>query len=587
MAADRESDRRGSPADDPANLADLLQARARDHAERIAYRFLSDGEEETDSVTYAGLDRRAREIASVLRTQLDVGDRALLVYPAGIDFISAFFGCAYAGVVPVPVCPPERARHMPRLNRVIEDARAGVAMTTSAVRAEIMERTHGGTETLASWLETDAGKLEIATASPPHEAGLGDLACLQYTSGSTTDPRGVMVTHGNFIANLTLARWRLRCSPDTVAVAWAPNFHDLGLVLGLLTPLFAAGSCVILPPLAVAKRPLQWLRAMSRYRANLSGGPNFIFDLCVRKISREQRAELDLSHWEAAYIGAEPVRFQTMERFTREFEECGFRSSTFRPGYGLAEATLMVSIRGPEPPRPAVLWADREALREHRVVETANPAKAQPVVGCGPIESISALIVEPEEKTPCAAGSVGEVWLAGPSVTAGYWNRPEQTEAVFGAQLRSGDGRRFLRTGDLGFLRNGEIYLTGRRKELIIINGRCHYPQDIEATVAISHPSLRPGCGAAFAVSSDAGDRLVVVYEVRNDPLDAAQAADITGAIRRAVAAEHGVRVADVALLQQGGTFKTTSGKIQRNACREAYLERRLPNATEESGDAQ
>jgi len=551
-----------------STLVDVLASRAEDQADEIAYTFLADGEGGELNLTYDELDRRARLIAGQLH-ELGIA-RALLVYPAGLDFISAFFGCLYAGVTAVPAYPPRLHRASPRIDSIAADARATAALTTSQLLARL-ERVIQESSALArlEWLASDT--LEGGPCRPPLARVSGDTpALLQYTSGSTGSPKGVMVTHDNLIRNWQAVHEEFALTDSSVIVSWLPAFHDMGLGV-ILGSLMSGVRLVLMPPAAFIQRPVRWLQAISRYRGSFSAAPNFAYDLCAQKIAPEQKQDLDLSSWEVALNGSEPVRPATMDRFVAAFEGCGFRRSTFFPAYGLAEATLYVT-GGPRWSEPVVVAVRASAL-ERGIVEPSTDATdgARLLVGCGAgIPGQRMAIVDPETHLELAPNRIGEVWVSGPSIAAGYWERPNETVEVFQARTAdTGDGP-FLRTGDLGFIHNDQLFITGRLKDLIIIHGRNHYPQDIEVTVAECHPSIPPYSSAAFSINGVEGEALVVVSEVdtRRDP----DLKEVLSAIRRAVTLEHELPVHGIALIQRGSIPKTSSGKIERAECRARFL---------------
>src|SRR5215210_3204321 len=553
------------------SLIQVLRGRAVEHPERPAYTFLAEGEEEGARLTYGELDARARALAARLQRLGLAGERALLLYPPGLDFVAAFLGCLYAGTVAVPAYPPRSARMLPRLRSIAGDSRPAVALTTSDLLRQV-EGLAGRLPELAGvrWLAADGpGDADAGLAAEwrEPEGGGETLAFLQYTSGSTALPKGVMVGHGNLVHNEEMIQAAFGQSERSVIVGWLPLYHDMGLIGNVLQPLYAGASCVLMSPVAFLQRPSRWLRAISRYRATTSGGPSFAYELCVRRIPVAERRGLDLSSWEVAFNGAEPVRAETLERFAEAFGPAGFRREAFYPCYGLAEATLFVS-GGTAGAPPAV--GSFRAVDLELGQATMDPAGRR-LVGCGgPWLEQEIAVVDPRTGRRCPGERVGEVWVAGPSVAQGYWQRPEETERTFRARIEGEGGRPFLRTGDLGFLRDGELFVTGRLKDLIILRGRNHYPQDLELTAEESHPALRQGSGAAFSVEAAGEERLVVVQELeRRQEGEAAEAAE---AVRRAVAETHEVQVHEVVLVRAGTIPKTSSGKIQRHACRAGYL---------------
>lgn len=572
-------------------LVEVLRWRALHQPDRLAYTFLLDGETQEARMTYAQLDRRARTIAAWLQNQAASQERALLVYPPGLEFIAGFFGCLYAGIVAIPVYPPHSPRldkSLPKLRAIASDAEPFVALTSSA-HFSLMESIRAQAPDLQAipWLATDTIDSGLAEQwQEPAVDGIA-LAFLQYTSGSTMAPRGVMLTHGNLMHNSATIERCFEHTVETRGVIWLPSYHDMGLIGGIIQPLYAGFPATLMSPVAFLQRPLRWLQAISRTRAMTCGGPPFAYDLCARKITPEQRASLDLSSWDMAFIGAEPIRNETLERFVETFAPCGFRREAFYPCYGLAEATLIAS-GGLKSAPPVVFPVQNAALERNRVVAVPGEVDgAQVMVGCGQsIRDQMIVIVNPESLISCAPDEVGEIWVAGPSVAQGYWNRPEETERTFHARLADTGEGPFLRTGDLGFLKDGELFVTGRLKDLIIVAGQNHYPQDIESTVERSHPSIRPGACAAFSFALDGEERLVIATEVERRSVNEgagwsemgalvvarAPGAEIVQAIRRAVAESHELRVHAVLLLKAGTIPKTSSGKIQRHVCRTSFL---------------
>jgi acyl-CoA synthetase (AMP-forming)/AMP-acid ligase II len=555
-------------------MAEVLRLRADTTPDSLAFCFLNYGEEETGRVTYAGLDAQACATAAVLRDTAEPGDRAVLLYEPGLDFLVGFFGCLYAGVQAVPACPPRWDRLMQgweALTNVIADCRPRLALTTADLAATLSRGLVNFTGDAApSCLATDQIDLSHARRWRQPPLGPDAVAYLQYTSGSTATPKGVMVTHRNLMHCELAFQTAVEHSGSGCGVSWLPLYHDLGLVVGALQGVFHGGPIILMPPLAMAQRPLRWLQAISRYRADTSGGPNFAYDLCVQRISAAEKADLDLSNWSVAGIGAEPISAQTMERFTEAFACRGFRPETFYPCYGLAEATLLVT-GGEKAARPVLRTVQADVLEEGRAV-AGDPrmGPTRTLVGCGrPWLGQQVVVADPQTRERHPEGSVGEIWFAGPSVAAGYWNRPSETEATFRAHLRDGTGP-FLRTGDLGFVDAGELFITGRIKDLIVIRGRNHYPEDIEATVQKVHPCLRVGGGAAFEVGHDGQAHLVVVQEVdrRGRGVDVHR---LVGDIRQALAERHQLQVHDVQLLEPASLARTSSGKVQRHACRAGY----------------
>jgi acyl-CoA synthetase (AMP-forming)/AMP-acid ligase II len=555
-------------------MAEVLLTRAAQQPGARAYCFLIDGEHEGPWLDYATLHREARTIAVALRDVAEPGDRALLVYSPGTAFVSAFFGCQYAGVVPVPAYPPrpgQLAEGWSALGHVAADCAPRVILADRTVAPFIP--TGGAVPALADLRCIVTDQLAPSGAGRWRQPRFdGDaLALLQYTSGSTSDPKGVMISHRNLMHNQRVIATALEHYRYVgTGVNWLPPYHDLGLIGGVLQTVYLGAALVLMSPLAFLQNPFNWLKAVSRYRADTSGGPNFAYDVCVQRSTPEERAALDLSNWSVAAIGSEPVSPRTMDQFATAFAPAGFKPEAFYPCYGLAESTVFVT-GGARTAPPVVHHLDAPALEQGRAVRVARAETgAVPVVGCGrPWLEQEVCVVEPESRVRLPDGSVGEIWVRGPSVARGYWNRPDATEETFQARLATGDGP-YLRTGDLGFIHDGELFVTGRTKDVIVIRGRNHYPHDIEATVQGANPALRPGCGAAFEVARDGQARLVIVQEVERR-FRATDAAQLAGDVRQAVAERHELQVYDVVLLEAGSIPKTSSGKVRRARCRAAY----------------
>src|SRR5688572_6270005 len=437
------------------SLVDLLRFRAEAQPDDRAYTFLEDGEAEGAIWTWRKLDRRARSIAASLQSRLAPGDRALLMYPPGLEFIAAFFGCLYARVIGVPVQPPQRGRSrrgLDRLQAIVGSATPAAVLTSSDMPVREFEGPEAGARPMI-WLETDTLGNDLAERWAPEDVSPDTLAFLQYTSGSTASPKGVMITHANLLHNLTYAFHAGDTDHTTVSVSWLPVTHDMGLIEGVLQPAFSGSPAYLMSRGSFLQRPARWLKALSRYRGTRSGGPNFAYDLAVSRVDAAGRAALDLSAWNAAYNGAEPVRGDTMAAFTAAYREAGFRGSAFRPCYGLAESTLLVS---------SGRWDESDATTG--------------AVSCGtPAYGTQVVIADPVSGVPCGDGELGEIRVAGPAVTGGYWNDAEATQRVF--DTTPGSDLRWLRTGDLGVRRNGQLYVTGRLKDLLIVRGAKHFPQ--------------------------------------------------------------------------------------------------------------
>ena len=578
------------------SIVDLLRRRLADGPNSRLFCFLPDGEDGTEVILTAGeLDLRARALAARLQDLELTGERALLLYPPGLEFIVAFFGCLYAQVVAVPAHLPRPNRPMPRLRSIVEDARPSIVMTCVSLQKD-SARWSAGVPSLESVkvLYSD----EEAVAEAEHDGSArgwieelaerwidpgvttDSLAFLQYTSGSTATPRGVMITHGNLMDNSARIHVIFGTYPGCRGVLWLPPFHDMGLIGGVVQPVYCGGTSTLMSPVSFLQRPIRWLDTISRTGAEISGGPNFAYDLCVEKTTPEQRAGLDLSRWRVAFTGAEPVRAETLERFAEAFAPAGFRSEALLPCYGMAETTLLVS-GNPTGRRPIVLPVDVGALGRGEVCEAVAAATSGRLVSCGrPAEGHVVEIVDPATEEPCHNRRVGEIWFAGPSAAQGYWGRPEESLRSMNAHLNGHEGRPFLRTGDLGFLHDGELFVTGRIKDMIILRGRNIYPQDVEWAAERSHPMLRAGGAAAFAVDVASEERLAIVIETERR-FQKGASEEILAAIRGSVAESLDTEVFAIRLIKPTSLPRTSSGKVQRHACREAFLAGTLETVAE------
>ncbi|GAB2596851.1 hypothetical protein GCM10027168_32070 [Streptomyces capparidis] len=553
------------------SFAHILREKAAHSPDAVAYRFVGD-DESAREITYAELDARAAAVAAGLAGATGRRGPALLLFAPGLDYLAGLFGCFRAGVPAVPAFPPDPtrlARTLPRLAAIIEDAEADTVLTTSDI-APLLEQ----------WLaEQFAGHPPRLIATDTLDAAPGDetfrpdpLALLQYTSGSTALPRGVMLSHERLIANCAEIVRGFGLHEGSSGVFWLPPYHDMGLIGGILTPLYFGCEATLMSPVSFLRRPLSWLRTVSRHGGTITGGPNFAYDLCVRRAKDADLAGLDLSGLEVTFTGAEPVRADTLERFTARFAPHGFRAESFYPCYGLAEATLFVTGG-----RPLGGWRSVRVAREALDLEgTARPAAPgepeRSLVSCGsPGPGTRMLVVDPATAKPLDDGAVGEVWLASSSVADGYWRRPRETAEVFGARTAAGEGP-YLRTGDLGFVLDGELFVAGRTKDLVVVNGRNVHPTDIERACEAAVEGIRRNCGAAFAVEDDAGaaERLVVVYEA--EPGDEERYRAAVEGIRRTVSMEVSVPPRAVVLVRPRTIPKTSSGKVQRWLARRHFL---------------
>ncbi len=559
------------------NLVETLRWRAQNQAQKLAYRFLADGEFEEIEWTYEQVDRRARAIGALLQSCTRAGDRALMLFPPGPDFITAYMGCLYAKVLAIPAYPPHPVRFersLPIIERIVADAAPAAVLLPTAVLATVntqhkLRAAFGKARLLA----TDSNDTDAWTDQWQQPDIKGeDIAFLQYTSGSTTSPKGVILSHDNLLHNMTLIGKCYGVSAESHGVIWLPPYHDMGLIGGVTQPIFSGTSVTLMPHMMFLQRPLRWLQAISRFRATISGGPNFAYDLCVRKIQPQDRDSLDLSSWELAFNGAEPVYYKTLEQFADYFAPCGFRREAFLPCYGLAEATLMVA-GGPRGRSPVMLHLKSEGLEQDLVVVVPEKGEdTRTLVSCGQNISDQIIkIVHPATLTAMGEDEIGEIWVRGGSVSGGYWNQHAETEKTFGAYTSDGEGP-FLRSGDLGFFHHQELFVTGRIKNLIISEGKNHYPQDIERTVEAAHPAIRPAGCAVFSIrhADEEREQIIVVAEIERRLTVPAE--EITKSVHKAIVENHGLHAHDIRLLIPGSIPRTTSGKIRHFLCKTTYL---------------
>ncbi len=546
-----------------------MRRHASDKPEQLAVAHLVDDELGEQTLTYGELDRRARSFAAHLQSLVTRGERALLIFPSGLEFIVGYLGCLYAGVIAVPAPVPLLKRSVPRLTRVLADAGAVVICSTLDVSRRIGPALEeAGALGGVRWALSDDIPPGVESRWQPLELSPDDVAFLQYTSGSTSEPRGVMISHGNLIATVHDLQQVSAFDADGVVVTWMPMFHDLGLLCRLLA-LEAGARGYTLDPVHFLARPYRWLNAVSRYQATHTAAPDSGYALCTQKVTSEERGSLDLRSLRSAVIGSEPVHLSTMTAFAARFGECGFRLDAFMPGYGLAEATVMVSAVH----RVSHCRLDPEGARNNQVVLLPAASDGQVSVDCG-WSTIGAdiRIVNAETRRPCRADEIGEIWVRSASVAQGYFRRPEETLHTFGGRLADGGEGPFLRTGDMGFIHDGGLHVTGRIKDMLIVNGKNFYPHDIELTVGMSHAALEHGAGAAFPVEHAEGQGLVLVQEVNWQHRQLDNPMEVVNRIRMAVAEHNGLRAHAVVLVRPATIPRTTSGKIQRRACKDAFL---------------
>ena len=557
----------------------MLRHRAAADPERTAFVFLTGDDLHESRLTYAQLDQEARAIAVALAKRNVSGQPVLLVEPPGLSFMAALFGCVYAGAIVVPSYPPgprENAKSSSRFLRVVQDAQPGVVIGSG--KSLETAQSIVSSELPCVDLDSLTGHAEDDWTEP--KLSQSDVALIQYTSGSTGAPRGVTLTHGNFLANLQSIAIATGVSESSVGVSWLPPYHDMGLTC-ILLPVYVGFMVAHMSPNQFLFRPLCWLEAITRYRGTICTAPDFAYELCANRISEEQRAQLNLSSWQVALNGAEPIRHETLNRFSKAFAGCGFKSTTMQPCYGLAEATLWVSGK-PVQTEPLIGRFSKTDL-ERGLVVPLGQAETDVLRGTLPerklvsngrvADGFDLKVVNPRTGSNSPADEVGEIWIAGPSLSSGYWKNEEATREAFVDESEDKSAKRFLKTGDLGFVHDGELYITGRLKDLIIVRGLNYYPQDIEQASEAAHPAVMPNGACAFAVEGDGGEKVVVACEITRTQVRKADLNEVMNLIRAAVGEELELQVSSVVLLKQGALPRTTSGKLRRSACAQAYLD--------------
>jgi acyl-CoA synthetase (AMP-forming)/AMP-acid ligase II len=567
---------------DFASLVAVLEHRAATQGDERALVFLTDRGAEDTSLTFRQLHDAANAVAKRLAAVAKPGERALLVFPPGLEFVIAFYGCLIARVIAVPMMVPRRQSARDSSAAIMANCKPTTALTSPALAArdDLVARF---ADRPLQWLTVDLspgapGPIDL---SRPQK---DDVAFLQYTSGSTSDPKGVVVTHAMLLANMKMAQTYLGTGKHSTCVNWVPHYHDMGLILAIIGSTYLGALCVLLSPSGFMQRPLTWLRAMSDYRGEVSASPNFSFDLCIARLRADQMEGVDLSSWKITLSGAEPIRAATIEKFIETFQPYGFRPTSMNPGFGMAEATLIVSM-SPVGAGHEKRTVSKAALQRHVLSDATGSEDSAELVGCGYAMPDSRLaIVNPDTCERLQPDMVGELWIQGPHVAQAYWDNPEASAAGLHAHIAGEDGD-WLRTGDLGFLdAKGQLFVTGRIKDMIIIRGMNHYPQDIELTVQNAHPALRQNGGAVFSVPDERGEeQLVVVQEVERTARNRIDAEEITGIIREAVAEQHEVFARHIVLIRPNTLPKTTSGKVQRNLTRKLWQEGRLDYLTAET----
>ena len=556
------------------NFVDLLTEQAVRFGDKIAMAFMDDGENVTDTVTFAQMAERARAVAAELNRRLPIGSRVLLLYPSCIDYMVGFFGCLCAGMIAVPIFPPRNSKHNVRLEAISSDCDAAMALTTSRQLPHIKDGLTASP--VLSELEilcTDEVQANAGSWFRPAVAvSSSTIAFLQYTSGSTGTPKGVMVSHGNLIYNERMIQAGFQSHSESIYVSWLPLFHDMGLIGCMLHAYWLGATCYFMAPISFLKRPMRWLEAISRYRGTLSGGPNFAYELCS---NNARDAKVDLSCWQVAYNGSEPVRYASLQRFTEVHASHGFDPCSWVPAYGMAESTLAVTCGSSHQP-PMVRHLDKTMLGARRVVPV-DSGEGVAAVGCGTnLLDQTIRIVDPVTLEVCPPDGIGEIWLAGPHIAHGYWQRPDATRDTFHAYVAgSGEGP-FLRTGDLGFMHDGQMFVSGRLKDMMIVRGVNYYPQDIEEGIESAAGEIQPSGVAVFGLDGGTGERVVAVAEVRRSAMRALDRHRLIATIRQWVLEQHELALADLVFIRQGSLPKTSSGKVQRSQAKQLYLAREL-----------
>jgi acyl-CoA synthetase (AMP-forming)/AMP-acid ligase II len=591
------------------SIAEILQQRA---AQDIvtghkAFTFIENGGKVRRTLTYRELHLGAMAIAAELKKTLQPGSRVLLLYNSSLEFCRAFFGCLYAGMVAVPAYPPHPKlmnRMLPRILTVIRESDAGLVISDSPVFSDMksVRELMPELKTLG-WVLTDQIANAETSGGISRQAPMDQLALIQFTSGSTGAPKGVMISHGNLAHNCSLIH-RCGTTPDDIGVNWTPVYHDMGLIFGMMYPIFSGFPMTLMSPLDFLMKPIRWLQEISELKATLTSAPNFAYDLCARKVTEEQLQAIDLSSLTMASVGAEPVRAESLNRFSKKFAACGFNPNAFQQAYGMAESTLVIASDESRLKAPVILTVDKKALEENRVeTRISNPASVTALVGSGkPMFEMRVEIVDPATLQKVSDGQIGEIWAAGPSIAQGYWKMPEETKRDFNAHLAdSGEGP-FMRTGDLGVKWGDQIFITGRIKDMIIVHGKNYYPHDLESAVETANAPVRPGCVAAFAIEEGGEEKIVVVAEIErrhkmsapglanavqlrvrsvlpgfdpNEPVEFDPASAIQ-TIRRNVTENCEVSLHSIVLIEAGSIPKTSSGKIQRRATKAAFLRKEL-----------
>ena len=533
---------------------------------------LNDRGEKSKVLTFSELHQEVHKVAGHLQKRLNKGDRALLLYKQNVDFIIAFMACQYIGVVAVPMSfYSSKSVHFQRVRYILKDADVSAILSTQSLNNEIQVWNESSNILcIATDNLEEIYRLESVALSQ------SDLAFLQYTSGSTSDPKGVMVSHGNLLHNSLLIKHKYQHSSNTVMGGWLPYYHDMGLIGLILQSLYLGATLVLMSPIAFVKNPMNWLKAISEYKITTSGGPNFCFEHCVKLYNPNKLLDVDLSHWKNCFNGAEPIREKTIDTFAKLFSQYGFKGQSFYPCYGLAEATLFVTGGNPDM-KYRTLYIDSSALSLNKIIEKQEGDGVFTAVSSGWSYELDVIIVNPESKQQLTENEVGEIWVSGSSVAKGYWGKISLSDEVFHARTNPENGKEYLRTGDLGFLNRNELFVTGRLKDLIIINGKNIYPQDIEEHVTQMDPVLFSGYSATFSLDHDHNEKIVIVQEISNrSQLDKEQFIEIKKKINLEISANFQTPVASIEFMPKGSLPRTTSGKVQRRRVKDLWLKGEL-----------
>jgi len=557
------------------NYVDLASLRACYSPEKTAFIFLEDGETQEKIISYENLDLKARAIAVKLQSKIQSGGTVLLLYPSCIEYITAFLGCLYAKVIAVPLYPPEPAqfeRSMSRLNAIVKNTMPSLILTDTLVMHLSKEfLSEESVLNKMEWMVTDHIETELASSWEKPRIDGDTLAFLQYTSGSTGNPKGVKVTHQNILHNQLMIRELVGNTEESIDVTWLPLYHDMGLIGNILHTIYIGGKCVIMSPSDFLRNPMRWLYAFSKYKGTSGAAPNFAYEILAQKIKSDKSENLDLSTWVCAVNSSESIHPDTIGKFSKAFEPYGFNKKAFVQCYGLAEATLILTASRINELPNKLHVKNSEILKNIVMPAEPDEVNTRELVSCGKTYAGQELvIVDPNNRNKCSENEIGEIWIKGPSVTRGYWNNPEETQRIFHAYMSDTDDGPYLRTGDLGFIKDEKLYITGRLKDIIIVCGQNHYPQDIEFTVSESHESLRKGCTAAFSFDQGDIEKLIVVQEVKQKYVNSVKIDEVIDEIRKAISIHHGIPVYAIILIHPRTIFKTSSGKIQRTACKAA-----------------